>query len=145
MRSYLEVDLSLMPPLFLRLSRALRRPIMPGEVYMHDGGDRYIEIRLASKGEACKIATTFDCLISSQGYGIANNRVRDPGCMAFHRHRDGRHEMRHFPRRHWFEPEPNEPLCADREIFDINATLSLTDADEEFLEAWRRQRGASWP
>ena len=134
-----------MPPLLLRLSRALHRPIMPGTVRMHDGGERYIEIRLSCKGEASKVATTFDCLISCQTYAIENNRVKDPGYMAFHRHREGRHEMRDCLSRHWFEPEPDEPLCCDEEMFDIKATLSLEEADEAFFEAWGRQHGTSWP
>ena len=79
MRRYLDVDLSLMPPLLLWLSRALHRPIMPGAVHMHDGGERHVEIRLSCKGEASKVATTFDCLISCQTYTIENNRVKDPG------------------------------------------------------------------
>ena len=134
MRRYLDVDVSLMPPLLLRLSRALRRPIMPGTVRMHDGGERYIEIRLSCKGEASKVATTFDCLISCQTYAI-ENRVKDPGHMALHRHREGRHEMRDYLCRQWFEPEPGEPLCCDDEMFDIKATLSLEEADEAFFEA----------
>ena len=145
MRIYLDVDISLIPPLYLRLSRALNRPIMPREVSMRDDGGRYIEIHLTGKAEACTIVTAFDCLITSQGYGIDNHRVRDPGYMAFHRHREGRHETRHYLCRGWFEPAPDEPLCADQEIFDIKATLSLADADEAFLEAWRRQHGTSWP
>ena len=145
MRWYLDVDLSLMPPLLLRLSRTLHRPIMPGTVRMHDGGERYIEIRLSCKGEASKVATNFDCIISCQTYTIENNRVKDPGYMAFHRHREGRHEMRDCLCRHWFEPEPDEPLCCDDEMFDIKATLSLEEADEAFFEAWGRQHGTSWP